>query len=99
MNEEIIAQYERDLRVFLCCAADDQIFKNHASGDFERGLESGALIADRAGARLMLSRLIECSPGHYLFMCRDNRNLYINARINQIIKEKTDHEQKTQPLS
>ena len=99
MNEEVIKNYERDLHLFCRLAAGAQIEANEWSGGDEAALCLSSRHAFELAAKQMHYRLELLQPSIYSYSSLCEREDKINSRIAEIIKEKTDHEQKTQPLS
>jgi len=99
MNEEIIKNYERDLRLFCSLAANNQIDRQKYIGDISERIYMASSHAFKLAANQMYFRLEGIDPKQYPFQGLVMRNFKINSFVDKIIKEKTDHEQKTQPLS
>ena len=99
MNEEIIKDYERDFRLFCSLAADSQIEADTWSGGDEAAICWSARNAYKLAASQMHYRLEQLAPYKYPFPGLPVRNIIISDYVDKIIKEKTEHEQKTQPLS
>jgi len=99
MNEEVIKNYERDLRFFCRLAADSQIDANEWSSGDKAAICWAARDAFKLAADQMFYRLEALRPGVYHVTSIYGRQQFINDQVQRIIKEKTDHEQKTQPLS
>ena len=99
MKEQIIKTYEADYKFFLSEAARCTIEKNKDDTEFGRAMNFGMIIAFKSAAYIMYSRLNCIAPNYYPLIITAGIELCIEQRVAEIIKEKSDHEQKTQPLS
>ena len=99
MNEEAIKTYEADLELFCGLAADSQIEADSWSGGDEAAICWSSRDAFNLAAIRMMRRLEDLWPTKYWHGSLHNREVFVANKIKDSIKEKTDHEQKTQPLS
>ena len=95
MNEEIIKNYERDLHLFCCLAANAQINADEWSGGDEAAICWASRDAFKLAANQMYFHLEQLDPKSHPYTSLVHRDCIIELITEQIIKEKTDHEQKT----
>ena len=99
MKEQIIRTYEADYEFFLSEAARCTIEKDNSEIELERSIMVGEIIAFKGAAFVMYYRLRLLCPTRFSGLSSVSGQCHVDQEVEKIIKEKTNHEQKTQPLS
>jgi len=95
MNEEAIKTYETDFQLFCSLAANSQIDADTWRGGYEVAIYHASSSAFELAANQMYFHLEQLCPAVYPFISLHHREQLIKKRINQLIKERTDHVKKT----
>jgi len=99
MIEEAIKTYETDFQFFLSEAARCAIEKEATELEIERTMLMGSIAAFKSAAFVMYYRLRLLCPTRFPGLSSVSGQCHVDQEVEKIIKEKTNHEQKTQPLS